>query len=85
MLRITTTRTAAGTTLTLEGRLVGPWVDELAHALEACGDPAPTLNLADTTFVDACGRKLLAAIRARGGRLVTAGPLMEALVNGEEQ
>jgi anti-anti-sigma regulatory factor len=84
VLKITTTRAGDKITLRLDGRLVGPWVEEFRKALAACGDAAVTVDLSNTTFADTCGRNALAEARARGVRFITAGPLMEALVgNGD--
>ena len=80
MLRITTIRTGEGITIRLEGRLVGPWVDEFVRVLLECGKATITVDLSDTTFADGRGRQVLAEARARGAHFITAGPLMEALV-----
>jgi anti-anti-sigma regulatory factor len=69
-------------TLRLDGRLVGPWVEEFRKALISCGSAAITVDLRDTTFADGCGRQALADARALGAHFITAGPLMEALVYG---
>ena len=84
MLKITRTSAGGRITLRLDGRLVGPWVEEFRKALDACGDAAITVDLSDTTFADGRGREAVADARARGARIITAGPLMEALVgNGD--
>lgn len=84
MLKITTISDGDRITLRLDGRLVGPWVEEFRKAVEACGDAAVTVDLSNTTFADGRGRQALADARARGARFVTAGPLMEALVGQQE-
>jgi anti-anti-sigma regulatory factor len=84
VLKITVTRAGGRITLRLEGRLVGPWVEEFRKALDACGNTAITVDLSNTTFADGRGRQALADARSRGARFITAGPLMEALVgNGD--
>ena len=80
MLKITTVRDGDRITLRLDGRLVGPWVEEFRKAVDACGGAAITVDLSNTTFADGRGRQVLADVRARGARFITAGPLMEALV-----
>lgn len=80
VLKITTIENSEGVTLRLEGRLVGPWVAEFNKAVGACGKRALTVDLTDTTYVDAAGRKALAGARDRGAHLITAGALMAALV-----
>jgi anti-anti-sigma regulatory factor len=84
VLKITTTHAGTRATLRLEGRLVGPWVDEFRKALDECRDATVTVDLSNTTFVDGYGRRVLADARAHGAHVVTAGPLMEALVAQEE-
>ena len=59
MLRITydSDGTPPGAVLTLEGRIVGPWVIELRRAyLEHAGSKGPlTIDLKDVTFIDPDG------------------------------
>ena len=59
MLRIThETDATAGATLRLEGRLVGPWVDELRRACleqDAAFRRPLTIDLRDVTFIDSAG------------------------------
>ncbi len=48
-------------TLKLEGKLIGPWVDELRRVCEELHTPPSglRLNLAGVTFIDPAGIKLL--------------------------
>ena len=48
-------------TLKLEGKLLGPWVDELRRVCEGLRTPPSglRLNLASVTFIDPAGIKLL--------------------------
>ena len=48
-------------TLKLEGKLLGPWVDELRRVCEELHTPPSglRLNLAGVTFIDPAGIKLL--------------------------
>ena len=80
MLKITTTNSGGKTTLRLDGRLVGPWVDEFRKALGCCHATDITVDLSNTTFADGCGRQALKDARDHGAHFVTAGPLMSALV-----
>ena len=72
MLRITTTIRAEGTAVALEGRLAGPWVDEVAQAwkgLTAAPDAGPVSVVLDAvTFVDPAGRPCSARCTRRGRR-----------------
>ena len=68
MLKIVTTEPpAGGAVLHLEGQIIGPWVDELSracnHRLEV---GALALDLADVSFVERRGLKLLRALLTRG-------------------
>lgn len=66
--------------LRLEGRIVGPWVVELAQTCEsalAAGGPL-RLHLADVDFMDSSGVALLGGLRARGVELVECPPFASA-------
>ena len=67
---------AAGTgnsrTLSLEGRVIGPWVDELGRTCQeilATGAPL-TLDLREVAFVDRDGLALLRGLVDRGASVV---------------
>src|SRR5262245_28966770 len=69
MLRISTCREAGVRVARLEGRLSGPWVEELRRWWQdevAAGPGALRVDLTDVAFIDAGGRALLEAM-ARGG------------------
>jgi len=60
MLRITheTDASTVGSTLKLEGRIVGPWVEELRRACleqHAARCRPLTIDLRDVTFIDSAG------------------------------
>ena len=83
MLMVTTTEKDGTTTLKLEGRLAGPWVQEF----ERCWNLAwgtcrsPIVDLSGLTFVDAAGKRLLADIYARGAQLTGVGLMAKSLVD----
>jgi outer membrane protein len=83
MLRITTTDSDQRVTLKLEGKLSGPWIEEL----ERCWRSAPHLNkdlvvdLSGVTFVDAAGKALLCSIASAGVQLVGSGLVPKSLVD----
>ena len=84
MLKITTHKEARSTTLKLEGRLVGPWVQELDrcwHELTAVADGQVLVDLTSVTFVDSQGKELLARMRKQGVELRATGCLMRCLVD----
>lgn len=65
MLRITAMETPTGTTLRLEGRVIGPWVDELRRCCTEMLQRTRclTLDLGGVGFVDPTGVALLHALR----------------------
>jgi hypothetical protein len=69
MLRIVALeRPGDGPTLSLEGRVIGPWVDELRRACEGvlATGAALTVDLAEVTFVERDGVRLLKDLAASG-------------------
>lgn len=64
--------------LKLEGRIVGPWVGELAGAAGRTLDTARTLklDLADVSYVDREGVKLLLTLESRNAILEGATPFV---------
>ena len=85
MLRITNGTRREGATLVLEGRLTGPWVDELARswkALTATRDARSVrVDLDGVTFIDAGGRTLLRTMHEEGATLAScSGCMTRAIV-----
>jgi anti-anti-sigma regulatory factor len=81
MLRITHGGSVSPATVDLDGRLVGPWVDEvrsIVAALRASG--AVRLNLEHLSFADAHGLELLHTMRRDGVHLIGCSPLIEGLL-----
>jgi ABC-type transporter Mla MlaB component len=66
-------------TLRLEGRIVGPWVEELRHISEAhvSDGSLVALDLADVTFADDSGVALLMGLQKRAVKLLNAAPFVE--------
>jgi len=89
MLRITTTKRPDGTTVGLEGRLAGPWVDELRacwRSLAATGDArAIRIDLDAVTFIDTGGKALLWAMHEQGALLTAAGCMTRAILEEIEK
>ena len=85
MLRLTVTTRAEGTTLVLEGRLGGAWVEELAacwRGVLARHDAGPIrVDLDGVTFVDAAGKALIRALRAQGAILVATEVMIRTIVD----
>ena len=84
MLRIYIHDRVPVTSFVLEGKLVGPWVKELEKqwesALAAGSSRTMLVDLADVSFIDGEGRALLARMRQKGVRLLSAGVLINAIV-----
>lgn len=64
----TTDKPGSGATLRLEGRVIGPWVDEVRWACERAlvTGEALTLDLDEIAFVDRDGLELLKDLTDRG-------------------
>jgi hypothetical protein len=81
VLRITVVEGGSGVSrIKLEGRLVGPWVDELRRVTEALQGTL-ALDLAALTFADTEGAALIRGLRTAGavldGTSPVVGPLLE--------
>jgi hypothetical protein len=83
MLKITTHSEATLVILELEGRLAGPWVDELKLCWQQTGVPdhALCVVLKQVTFIDDGGRALLAAMHQAGVKLEAAGCMTKAVID----
>ena len=84
MLRITTERAPGKLSLTVEGKLAGPWVEALEQSwrdlLGTSSGEALRVNLCGVSFIDAAGKALLTEIHRQGGKLVAEGCLNQAIV-----
>lgn len=86
MLRITQKGSVTLTTIDLEGKLLGPWIDELRSVIATARvRDAVCLNLAHLSFADVAGIDLLRAFRREGIQLVGASPLIEGLLASREE
>jgi len=85
MLKITIDNTVNAASLKLEGRLAGPWVEELERTWRAIKDDSRdkplTVDLCEVTFVDAKGRELLSWMYEQGARLRTFGCMAKGIVD----
>jgi outer membrane protein len=84
MLRITTEQKTGKLSLTVEGKLSGPWVAALEQSWRdlrgnSTGESL-SVNLCGVSFIDAAGRALLKEIHQQGGKLVAEGCLNQAIV-----
>src|ERR1700732_2608455 len=84
MLRITIEQKPGKRSLTVEGKLAGPWVSALAQSwkdlLSSSSGENLSINLCGVSFIDAAGKALLAEIHHQGGKLVAEGCLNQAIV-----
>ena len=88
MLKISQTGTPNhSVTLKLEGRVVGPWVEELRRICEPllAGDRALKLDLAEVSYVDAEGVAVLSSLKQRGVKLVNMTPFVAEELKIAEQ
>jgi len=69
-------------TIKLEGKLLGPWVDEVRNACAAGTDSSSriSLDLSDLTFVDAAGEGLLFDLIDRGIEVVACSGYVAELL-----
>lgn len=85
MLKITTLLNAESTVLRLEGRLAGPWVQELERCWDSTvGTPTDhplSVDLSAVTYVDSDGKDLLKKIHRQGATLIASGCLTSCIVN----
>jgi hypothetical protein len=72
-------------TIKLEGKLSGPWVDEVRRACAAGEGSASriSLDLAELTFVDAGGKGLLRELIAEGMEVISLSSYVAELLRSE--
>jgi ABC-type transporter Mla MlaB component len=88
MLRITQIESGPTVqTLKLEGKLVGPWVEELARfsRQSILNQTQPDLDLSAVAFVDGAGLELLREMLSKGARLTACSGLVAELLGREKR
>ena len=81
LLKITVQKGPGSSTLKLEGKLAGPWVEELKEAWRSeSATEAVSVDLFDVSFVDAAGKDLLAQMWQGGADFVADSPLMKQVI-----
>jgi hypothetical protein len=83
MLRLTRVAVTNSTqTIKLEGKLSGPWVDEVrdACACDTVSSGRTRLDLSALTFVDAAGERLLRDLLGRGIEVVACSNYVAELL-----
>jgi anti-anti-sigma regulatory factor len=85
MLRITTAIRPDGATVALEGRLAGPWVDELRASWRSLATTRDArsirVDLDAVTFIDTAGKALLWAMHQQGAALTATGCMTRAILD----
>jgi anti-anti-sigma regulatory factor len=86
MLKITADRDAGRAIFRLEGRLTGPWVEELKTCWQksaAAGEQIKVVLLDEVTFIDEAGKKLLTDMHRQGAELTAcSGCMTRAITEG---
>jgi hypothetical protein len=81
MLRITLVESSKiAVTLRVEGRITGPWIEELRTACDVHAlpdDVQVSLELADISFADHAGISLLRELRNRGVSFIRTTPFLD--------
>jgi hypothetical protein len=83
MLKITIQPGKTSTRLILEGRVTGPWVEELSRCWEAAVAVPHSdviIDLAGVTYIDDQGKDLLTRMWQRGAKLHAVGCLTRCIV-----
>lgn len=71
--------------ISLEGKLVGAWVEEVRQIVAAArASDRVCLNLQSLTFADSKGIELLRTLRREGIPLLACSPLIEGLLASNE-
>jgi ABC-type transporter Mla MlaB component len=85
MLRVTRIERQGGTTLKLEGKLAGPWVDEVTNCWTKLVDQKihVEVDLEGLSFVDASGTALLLRMERQGSRLLGGSAFIRCLLHPE--
>jgi anti-anti-sigma regulatory factor len=70
--------------LEVEGRLAGPWVEELERSWEAerriANSEEVVVRLSNVTFIDDAGKELLSRIFRAGSQLEGSGCMVRAII-----
>ncbi|HXZ28945.1 MAG TPA: STAS domain-containing protein [Terriglobales bacterium] len=84
MLRITVQTEGNKTVLKLDGKITGPWVQELEGCWETLrrvqAGKKMVVDLADVSFVNGAGSQLLEHMHGEGAELLGEGPLTRSIV-----
>jgi ABC-type transporter Mla MlaB component len=86
MLRVTPMRVQKKAMLKLEGKLSGPWVDELQRCWTSLKqEESPiSVNLQEVSFLDGRGRSLLLRMEREGAHLVECSDFIGNLLHPDK-
>ena len=84
MLKVSIREDPAGVAMEVEGRVAGPWVDELHQCWQreqarTAGGPI-SVHLSAVTFIDDAGKQLLSRMFQHGVKLQGKGCMVRAIV-----
>ena len=83
MLRITIEKKQEQEAIKVEGKLAGPWVDELEREWSSISNDRPgnsiDVDIRGVMFIDAGGRKLLKRMCAEGATFMAKGLVKETV------
>lgn len=86
MLKITTQTETGILVLGLEGKLAGPWVDELERCWRSAAGTRQSIpvrvDLSSVTFIDEEGKELLEKMCREGAEFTASGCLNRCIVEG---
>jgi anti-anti-sigma regulatory factor len=84
VLRITIQKSKQEVTIKLEGRIAGPWVEELHRTwislAPSLGSKRLYVDLCEVTFVDAKGKQVLTDMRKGGATFLADTAMTKSLV-----
>jgi anti-anti-sigma regulatory factor len=84
VLKVTTTNQNQTITMKLEGKLAGPWVQEVTRVwVDTAQSPRSgyVVDLRSVTFIDSPGQALLATMSRQGAQLIAADCLTRNIVD----
>jgi hypothetical protein len=87
MLKITNSRqNASDRTVKLEGKLLGPWVDEVRSLFTGTdAESFPLLDLSGLSYVDRPGTEMLQQLLQQGVRIESCSPFVAELLRWDHQ
>ncbi len=84
MLKITVERNHQSATVKLEGKLAGPWVEELERSWRELANDIQgnsiLVDLAGVNFIDSAGKKLLTRMVGQGAELRAASLMTQYII-----